>query len=260
MYKSISLIIILINVLLFSSCGTHKKMVYFQTDQTDSTAVENSQYTPTFKPDDFLAIVVTANDPNSVVPFNFPVSGNTQPAQAGYSSGAPARTGYLVDPNGFVNLPILGKIKLGGLNRTEATDLLEEKMSAFLQSPVVNIQIQNYKVTVLGDVKKPGTYTIPNERISILEAIGLSGDLDITGVRNNVLVIRDENGEKKQYRVDLTTDQVLTSPVFYLEQNDVVYVEPNNAKRSQGTFWRSSGGIIISLTSLVITTITLITN
>ncbi|HZH86623.1 MAG TPA: polysaccharide export protein, partial [Brumimicrobium sp.] len=92
----------------------------------------------------------------------------------------------------------------------------------------------------------------------LLEAIGLSGDLDITGNRKNVLVIREEAGGKKQYRIDLTTDEIMTSPVYYLEQNDVVYVEPNSAKRSQGTFWRSSGGIIISLTSLVITTITLI--
>jgi polysaccharide export outer membrane protein len=233
-------------------------MVYFQTHQEDSTEVQNSQYTPTFKPDDFISVVVTANDLQSVVPFNFPATGGTQTTQSGYSSGSPAKLGYLIDPEGIVNLPILGKVKLGGLSRTEATDLIENRLSSFLKSPVVNIQIQNYKITVLGDVTKPGTYTIPNERITILEAIGLSGDLGITGVRNNILVIRDENGEKKQYRVDLTTDEVLTSPVYYLEQNDVVYVEPNSAKRTEGTFWRSSGGIIISLTSLVITTITLI--
>lgn len=244
--------------MLLSSCGTHKRMVYFQTEHQDSTEVQNSQYTPTFKPDDFLSIIITANDLESVTPFNFPIIGTPQTTQSGYSSGSPAKLGYLIDSEGIVNLPILGKIKLGGLSRTEATDLLEEKLSSYLKNPVVNIQIQNYKITILGDVTKPGTFTIPNERITILEAIGLSGDLDITGVRNNILVIRDEEGVKKQYRVDLTTDQVLSSPVYYLEQNDVVYVEPNSAKRSQGTFWRSSGGIIISLTSLVITTITLI--
>lgn len=258
MHKTTIYLTILALLALLSSCGTHSRMVYFQNDQQDSLEVQNSQFTPTFKPDDFLSVIITANDIESVVPFNYPNVGITQSVNQGYSQGNPAKLGYLVDPEGMVNLPILGKVKLGGLSRTEATDLLEEMLSSYLKNPVVNIQIQNFKITILGDVSRPGTFSIPNERITILEALGLSGDLGITGVRNNILVIREVDGYKKQYRIDLTTDEVLTSPVYYLEQNDVVYVEPNNAKRSQGTFWRSSGGIIISLTSLVITTITLI--
>ncbi|MDX1653554.1 MAG: polysaccharide export protein, partial [Brumimicrobium sp.] len=123
----------------------------------------------------------------------------------------------------------------------------------------VSIQIQNFKVTVLGDVQSPGTFTIPNERITIIEAIGIAGDLKMTGNRKNLLVLRDRNGVKTEYRIDLTSKNVLNSPVYYLEQNDVIYVEPNAAARSTGTFWRTSGGIIISLTSLVITTVVLIT-
>jgi polysaccharide export outer membrane protein len=218
----------------------------------------NAHYTPTLKADDFLSVVVTADDLESVIPFNYPVMPGTRSVNQGYIQGNPSKLGYLIDAEGMVNLPVLGRIELGGLSRNEATEALEEELNKYLNNPVVNIQIQNYKITVLGDVKSPGTFNIPNERITLLEAIGLSGDLDITGNRKNVLVIREEAEGKKQYRIDLTTDEVLTSPVYYLEQNDVVYVEPNNAKRSQGTFWRSSGGIFISLTSLVIATVTLI--
>jgi polysaccharide export outer membrane protein len=107
-------------------------------------------------------------------------------------------------------------------------------------------------------VRAPGTYNIPNERITVLEAIGLAGDLRLTGLRNNVLVIRDENGKKTEYRLDLTSKSVFASPAYYLTQNDVVYVEPNSAARSESTIWRTTGSIFISLTSLVITTITLI--
>jgi|SRR5690554_723756 len=258
MLKISPFLITLLTIILLTSCNTHKRMVYFQTENTDSLRVDNAHFTPTLKADDFLSVVVTADDLESVIPFNYPVIGVTQSVNQGYNQGNPAKMGYLIDAEGMVNLPVLGRMELGGLSRNEATELLEKELSNYLSNPVVNIQIQNYKITVLGDVQKPGTFNIPNERITLLEAIGLSGDLDITGNRKNVLVIREEAGGKKQYRIDLTTDEIMTSPVYYLEQNDVVYVEPNSAKRSQGTFWRSSGGIIISLTSLVITTITLI--
>lgn len=226
----------------------------------DSTKTDAS-YTPVFKPDDFLSVVVTAEDPETAIPFNFPVNvANQGGMNAGYLQGIPSKTGYLVDSEGYIELPVLGRIKVSGKSRNELMIELKQKYSQYLNQPVVIIQIQNYKITVLGDVQRPGTFQIPNERITLLEAIGLAGDLSITGERSNVLVIRDNNGVKTEYRIDLTTNEVLSSPVYYLEQNDVVYVEPNAAARSTGTFWRTSGGIIISLTSLVITTVVLITN
>jgi len=243
---------------LITSCSTRKKMVYFQTAGSDSTAVAPANYTPVFKTDDFLSIVVTAEDPETAIPFNFPSGGVREPINFGYTIGTPVRTGYLVDSKGNVDLPILGKIHVAGKDRMTVGEELQEKYNEYLKHPVINIQIQNYKVTVLGEVARPGTFQIPNERITLLEAIGLAGDLRITGERNNVLVIRDRNGVKTEYRLDLTTKEVLTSPVYYLEQNDVVYVEPNSAARSQGTLWRSAGPLFISLTSLVITTIVLI--
>jgi polysaccharide biosynthesis/export protein len=256
MFKHI--IALLLIATLAVSCSTRKKMVYFQTAGADSTAAAPTNYTPIFKTDDFLSIVVTAEDPETAIPFNFPSGGVREPINFGYTIGTPVRTGYLVDSEGNIDLPIIGKNKVAGLSRPEVNTILQEKYKEYLKHPVINIQIQNFKVTVLGEVARPGTFQIPNERITLLEAIGLSGDLRITGERNNVLVIRDRNGEKTEYRVDLTTKEVLSSPVYYLEQNDVVYVEPNSASRSQGTLWRSAGPLFISLTSLVITTIVLI--
>jgi polysaccharide biosynthesis/export protein len=248
----------LIVLILLASCSTKKSMVYFQNSTTENT-IGDANFTPVFKTDDFLSIIVMAEDPESAIPYNFPSIGAREPINYGYTSGTPIRSGYLVDENGFVELPVIGKVKLAGMSRLDATELLKNRYSEYLKSPVINIQIQNFKVTVLGDVSKPGTFHIPNERITLLEAIGIAGDLKMTGIRKNVLVIRDRDGVKSEYRIDLTSKNFLTSPVYYLEQNDVVYVEPNNASRSQGTLWRSAGPLFISLTSLVITTVVLLT-
>jgi polysaccharide export outer membrane protein len=239
-----------------SSCKTREKIVYFQNGSTETGNV-NLNYTPVLKTDDFLSILVTADDPEAAVPFNFP-QGTQQMMNNGYIMGNSAPIGYLIDGNGNIKLPIIGAVKLVGLNRMEATQLIENKLQEFIKNPVVNIQIQNYKVTVLGDVRNPGTYKIPNERMTVLEAIGLAGDLKMTGGRKNVLVIRDENGKKTEYRLDLTSKELFSSPAYYLTQNDVVYVEPNSTARSESTLWRTTGPIFISLTSLVVTTVTLL--
>ena len=248
-------------VLAFSSCATKERMVYFQEENMSDTTNVQESYSPVFKKDDFISVIVTADDPEAAVPFNFPVDKNVRTmTNNGYTTGNPVRKGYLIDENGDVSLPVIGKIHLAGISRSEAVDMLEETYSEYLDNPVVNMHIENFKITVLGDVVKPGTFKIPNERITILEAIGLAGDLQITGERKNILVIRERNGEQVTHRVNLTSDDVLNSPVYYLEQNDVVYVEPNAARRSQGTFWRTSGSILISVTSLIVTTLSIIIN
>ena len=255
MFKNFTLL--LFSALFMVSCNSYNRMVYFQGEATELSGPAN--YTPVFKTDDFIAVLVTAEDPETAIPFNFPTQGIREPINFGYLTGTPSKSGYLVDAEGNIDLPIIGKIHVEGKDRMTLTAELQAKYAEYLKHPVVNIQIQNFKVTVLGDVARPGTFQIPNERITLLEAIGLAGDLRITGERNNVLVIRDNNGVKSQFRIDLTTTEALTSPVYYLEQNDVVYVEPNNAGRSQGTLWRSAGPLFISLTSLVITTIVVLT-
>jgi polysaccharide biosynthesis/export protein len=239
-----------------SSCKTREKLVYFQT-QSDSL-VSQSSYTPILKVDDYLSILVTSIDPTSVQAFNLPLA-NGQTGQNGYTQGIPAGNGYLVHTDGTINLPVIGSFAIAGLSRLEAAEQLQQKLRAFTKEPIVHIQILNYKITVLGDVRSPGTYKIPNERITILEALGLAGDLKQTGERKNVLVVREEDGKKVEYRVDLTNSSVFSSPVYYLTQNDVIYVEPNVTARSESSFLRATGGIFLSFTSLIITTITLIT-
>lgn len=260
---SFYLLIIISSVLVFNtSCVSKSKINYFQnnTSTNDSTnlSVLNKSFTPTFKVDDFISVDVSALNEESIKPFllNIQNIGGGQPPA--YTNGIAARSGYLIDANGEIMLPIIGKIKLAGLNRIEATELIQSKLSEYIMNPVVNIRIQNFKITVLGDVKTPGSYNIPNERITILEAIGIAGDLNMTGVRQTVMVIRDINGVKTQFSVDLTSNDVFQSPVYYLEQNDVVYVEPNRPKRNSSLV-SSTTGVFISITSLIITTVTLIT-
>ena len=245
-------------MLLLTSCQTHKKLVYFQNEITDEG---KTNFTPTLKTDDFISIIVAGDNPEVVAVFNFsPILGNTGNVNNGYTQGNNEKSGYLIDADGNIHLPILGSIEIAGLNRMEATAMLKEKLNVYVNNPVVNIQILNFKVTVLGDVNKPGSFKVPNERITILEAIGLAGDLKITGVRNNVLVIRDNNGKKQEFRVDLTNNTLFNSPIYYLQQNDVVYIEPNSAARSNSTIWKTTGSVFISLTSLIITTVTLISS
>jgi polysaccharide export outer membrane protein len=141
-------------------------------------------------------------------------------------------TGYLVDQKGYIQFPVVGNIKAGGLTEEELRLLLVEKLTTnkLLVDPIVNIRLLNFKVTVLGEVRDPKVITVQNEKISILEAIGLAGDLTIYGKRNNVLLIRQENGKKIIRRINLNSDRILNSPYFYLKNNDIVYVEPNKAR------------------------------
>lgn len=245
---------------IFTSCVSRKKINYFQNaSSNDSTAVvsANYNYTPVFKPDDFLSIDVTAIDIEAVKPFILDPSQINSQVPA-YNNGIAARSGYLIDNNGDIDFPLLGKIHLAGLNRNEATEIIKKRLSEYISNPVVNIRIQNFKVTVLGDVRNPGSFNIPNERITLIEALGIAGDLNISGVRKNILVIRDNNGVKTEHRVDLTSKKVFSSPVYYLSQNDVVYVEPNRAKRNSSLV-SATAGIFISVTSLILTTVNLLT-
>lgn len=238
-------------VIIFSSCKTHEKLVYFQSSKTDSlSTVQN--YEPVFKTDDLLSIEISAEDKEAVAPFNLSVSGKSESNEGGSGNG------YLIDANGMITLPIVGNLHLAGLNYLEAAQLIEKELQLYIKNPIVRIQILNYKVTVLGDVANPGTYEVPNARVTILEAIGYAGDLNITGNRKNVLVIRDENGVKKEYRLDLTSKDIYTSPAYYLSQNDVVYIEPNFTARSNSTLWRTSGTVLISTLALISSTLSLI--
>jgi polysaccharide export outer membrane protein len=241
---------------IFSSCVSKKDIIYFQNDSIDQSKVSNS-YKTIIKPDDLLQITITSQDIEAVRPFN--LSAVTYAASTNSAIGVAQQQTYLVDTNGEIEFPVLGKLKIGGLSRNETIELLKSKLSPdYIKEPNINIKIANYKISVIGDVSRPGSYNIPNERITILDALALAGDVSISGKRNNIMIIREENNKKVQYFVDLRSNYILTSPVYYLQQNDVVYVEPNYAK-IQSASSNSSTSLFISLTGLIITIVSILT-
>jgi len=237
-------------IVLLSGCKTREKLVYFNETKT---SVDRAYASPTLETGDFISVFVTCNDPLLAIPFNLPANAAPQTINNGYENGIPAPLGYLIDDKGQVILPVIGGVTIAGMTRNEACSHMRDLLTAYLENPVVHIRILNFKVTVLGDVKKPGTFNVPNERITLLEALGVAGDLNITGVRDNVLVIRNENGKSVQYRVDLTQASLLESPVYFLKQNDVIYVEPNAAARFSSTLLKNSSSVSIPLISVILT-------
>ena len=229
---------------LFISCASSKKIVYFQGDAELNTQYENN--IPTIQPDDVLSINVTAVDTKAAAPFN-------QMNQMGASTTTTAKS-YTVQNDGTIDFPILGKVKIGGLTRQKATDLIKTKLNEYIIDPGVNINFTNFKVSVMGEVARPGTFTLPNERATVLEAIAMAGDLTIQGVRENVLVIREIEGKKTTYTLNLTQKEVLNSPAYYLKQNDMIYVEPNRAKVQNSivnyTVWIAAASLVVTLVSI----------
>lgn len=247
-----NIIILLVFLFLLVSCGSRKEIAYFQDSPNLTTQFQD--YIPRIQPNDQLAIVISAADINAVAPFN-PVS--TIQVSASQPNISPYHTTYTVNEIGEIEIPTLGNVKLSGLTRTEAADLLKIKLSKYINNPGVIINFANFRITVLGEVNKPGSFTNPTERITILDAIGMAGDLTIKGKRDNVTVIRELNGVKESHIIDLTSKNTLNSPVYYLAQNDVIYVEPNSAQVAASKFtpnyslWISMAGVIISVISVL---------
>lgn len=243
-------IYILFSIIFFTNCVSKKKIVYFQNDQINQEQVSNS-YNTILKPDDLLQITVSSADYEASKPFNLPsVSFSTTTDRI---SAAPQQQNYLIDSNGFIDFPVIGKIKIGGMTRIDAIEFLKNKLDPdYIRNPNINIRIANYSITILGDVNRPGTYTIPNERITILEAIGLAGDLKITAKRHDIKVFREVAGKKTQFDLDIKSNKIFTSPVYYLQQNDLIYIEPNRAA-SQDAAYNRNTGLIVSVTSLLLT-------
>lgn len=243
----------------FFSCTSSKEIVYLQNVEKDSITNFVKNYESVYQPDDLLRISVTASDIQAVMPFNqrgLPSEGmNQQSQQQQQNSG----NSYLLDKEGNIQMPILGTINLLGKTRTEAIKIIESKLKTYVKDPVVLIFNENNKISVLGDVRKSGTINFTTERITILEALALAGDLNITGKRDNILIIRDNNGDKTYNRINLLDPSIMNSEFYYLKKNDVVYVEPNmkeirNADklRADLPFVLSIGTSLVSLLSIVL--------
>jgi polysaccharide export outer membrane protein len=246
---------IFILTICFSSCVSEKNITYFQFDEIDQENVSNV-YKTVFKADDLLQITVASDDVAAAKPFNLPAVAFS--AATNSIIAQPQQLSYLIDSNGEIDFPVFGKLKIGGLSREETVSLLKSRLSPdYLKEPTINIRISNFRITVQGDVRFPGTFKIPNERVTILDAIGLAGDLNISGKRDNVLVIREEGNLKKEYRVNLLSKKTYTSPVFYLQQNDIVYVEHNYAK-IQSASSNTNTSLFISIAGTLIAIVTLL--
>lgn len=210
--------------------------------------------------DDLLAIMVNSKNPELALPFNMPMISY----QIGSQSSPQQRVlGYLVDTNGEIDFPILGKMHVAGLTRLQLTELIKQRLTEedLIKDPVVTVQFLNYKVSVMGEVNRPGSFNISGDRITLLEALSMAGDLTIYGRRDRVAVIRENDGQRTILYHDLRSSDVFNSPCYYLQQNDIVYVEPNNSKAGQSEInqnksvgvWLSAGSILVSIVSLIVT-------
>ena len=249
------LFIILILALL-SSCASRQDIVYFQNDLIESSGEINNTPILTYKSGDMLAIDVSASEMEAARPFNLPaVTYNSTVISA---QGTLKMQTYLIDSNGNINFPVLGTLKLEGLTSTEATTLLKTQLEPYLKSPIVNIRISNFTISVLGEVNKPGAYTIQDESVSLSEALGLAGDLSIYGQRNDILLIREIKGVKYFEKLDLTSINIVNSPYYYLSQNDVIYVTPNNARVRSSKYSPNNTVLISAIATLATITAILI--
>ena len=249
-------------VVLVFSCKPREELVYYQNIDNLAQAGKLNTYEIKIQPDDMLMIIVSAEDPESALPFNLttisvPSAMNVNSGTTINARGQESMQSYLVDAGGFIDFPILGKLMVGGLSRSELMQVLDSKISKYIKNPIINIRLTNFKVSVQGEVTNPGTFSVNSDRITLIEAISMAKDLTIYGKRDNVLIIREINSVKTFNRVDITKADFINSPYYFLAQNDVVYVEPNKV-RINGAAVGSNTGVIISVTSLIITLITLI--
>ncbi len=219
---------------LATSCASRKTITYFQPASPGADTVNEvikEKYTPIIQPGDVLSILVSSLSPDANAMFNiYPETQTQSVLQTGAPSDLVTSLGFLVSTDGSVTLPLTGKIHVAGLTILGATDTIEKKLDKFLVEPNVNVRILNFKISVLGEVAKPAVYNITGERVTLPEAISLAGDLTIYGRRNNILLIREENGKREFARIDLTKRDFFESPYYYLRPNDVIYVEPGRGK------------------------------
>ena len=253
--------------LFLGSCSNYKDVPYFQNSATYDSSVGGTLPDMTIKPKDMLAIFVSSSEPDGVAHFNMtePRPIDEERVAAGQVRLSRSTSGqfhhYLVDNNGEIEFPVVGRIKLAGLTLTQANDAVKTKIAPYINGDAdyqVNVRIDNFEVSVMGEVKNPNTFSVSRERLSILEALAMAGDMTVYGKRDNVKLLR-ENGEGQYeiHELDLRDANVVNSPYYYMQQRDVLYVEPNAAMAQEGTvsttdrLWLRGVSIVISLGSLM---------
>ena len=254
--------IFILGALLLASCATNKRAAYIQQVQTDIPTAIEQDYQIRIKPLDRLTIVVNSKDPELAAPFNAASSYNSLNGLSSYSSSSNGNLQILtVDKEGKIQLPIIGEIDCDGLTRNELAKKIENTIreNGMVHDPIVIIQFADVKFSVLGEVARPGQFSITKDRISLFDALAMAGDLTIYGQRENVALIREENGMRTVHYFDLKNPDILTSPYFYLQQDDVVYVTPNKYKAQAGeinqnrSFYISLVSVAVSVATLLVT-------
>ena len=248
------LVAVTASFLLFS-CKTQEKIAYYQNIETVLNNSESKNYEVKMQPDDLLMIIVSSTDMEAAMPFNLE-SVLTPRVNGQADMGQRQVQMYLIDKEGNIEFPVLGTLKIGGLTKTEFVTSLKDKLKKYLKDPVINIRLMNFKVSVQGEVNRPGVVTSVTERLTLPEAISLAGDLTIYGKRNNIVVIRENQGVKEVKRIDITKSDFINSPYYYLQQNDLIYVEPNGARANSSTF-NQNMPVWVSLTSVLISLVLL---
>ena len=249
---------------LLVACQSYKKVPYFQDVEVVNEANQQEKlYDARIMPKDLLTIVVSCTNPELAIPFNLTVASNASLA-ASTSSNVTTQAAlqpYLVDNDGDINFPVLGELKLGGLTKREAEQLILDKLKPYMkETPIVTVRMVNYKISVIGEVARPGTFTISNEKVNLLEALAMAGDMTVWGLRDNVKLIREgADGKQQIITLDLNSAETILSPYYWLQQNDIVYVTPNKAKARNSdignstSLWFSATSILVSLASLLVT-------
>ena len=259
-------LLLLSGLIAITSCTSYKKVPYLQNSAEIDTTVISKLYDARIQPKDMLTITVSSEKPEAAIPFNLtvPTSLNSSSGSKSLSSQPVLQT-YLVDNDGCIDFPILGKLQINGMTKSEVEEMIKERIkSNFTTDPIVTVRMANYKVTVLGEVGAPGVHTIANEKVNIFEALALSGDLTIHGKRDNIKLIRENtDGTKQIVPLNLNDANIIYSPYYYLQQNDILYVEPNKAKAhnsdvsSMTSMWFSATSLLMAVVTFLLNLLTL---
>lgn len=259
-FKS-NILCILTAAFLLSGCTSYKKVPYLQNSATINVpAGEIPLYDARIMPKDLLTITVSTTDPQASVPFNLTVP-TTVSQNSNSLTSQPVMQQYLVNNEGEIDFPVLGKLKISGMTKNECEAMLRDRLAPYLkETPIVNVRMVNYKISVLGEVNRPGTFTVSNEKVNVLEALAMAGDMTIYGLRDNVKLVRETaDGGRDIQELNLRDANLIRSPYFYLQQNDILYVTPNKTKSRNSdigtttTIAISATSILVSLASLLVT-------
>ncbi len=244
-----------------ASCTSYKNVPYMQDVEAVNRAVQQeAPYDARIMPKDLLTITVNTSDPQASAPFNLTTQTPYNVGQQNTITSQAALQQYLVDNSGGIDFPVLGRLKVGGLTKNEAEELIRGKLLPYLkETPIVTVRMTNYKISIIGEVNKPGTFTVSNEKVNVLEALAMAGDMTVYGIRDNVKLIReDASGKQQIIPLNLNQADIVLSPYYYLQQNDIIYVTPNKTKAKNSdignstTLWFSATSILVSIASLII--------